>query len=109
MKRVARRFDSCSLTEAGAVLGGFNSHTEKSALVSNGHHIERIRMTEKETKRVYWKDCVKPDMYYSFIEHIITEYNDLIEELEELSIKRGNVEIYVPAEDIQEYIQRKKQ
>lgn len=68
-------------------------------------------MTEKETKRVYWKDCVKPDMYDSFIENVIENVGaDLIDELEEFSISKSNgIEIYVPAEDIQEYIQRKKQ
>lgn len=74
--------------------------------------LEGGTMTEKETKRVYWKDCVEPYMYDSFIENVVIENAgaELIEDLEEFSISRSDgLEIYIPAEDIQEYIQRKKQ
>lgn len=47
MKQVARRFESCSLAEAGAGLGWFDSNTEKSALVSNDSH-SLIKVEHKE-------------------------------------------------------------
>ena len=62
-----------------------------------------------EYGRTYWKDCVKPEMYDSFIENIVIKSAgaELIEELQEFSIKRNDgLEIYVPAEDIKEYIGR---
>lgn len=66
----------------------------------------------KEYGRTYWKDCVRPEMYDGFIENIVIKngYADLIDGLEEFLIKRSDgLEIYVPQEDIQEYIERNKQ
>lgn len=48
MKQVARRFESCSLAEAGAVLGWFDSNTEKSALVSNDSRSFNVEHKEEE-------------------------------------------------------------
>lgn len=64
-------------------------------------------MTKQE--RTYWKDCVKPDMYDSFIENVVIKITGkLINGLQDFSIKLTNdLEIYVPAEDIKEYIERK--
>lgn len=62
--------------------------------------------------RVYWKDCVNPEMYDSFIENVVIKNAgaDLVEDLEEFAIKRNDgLEIYVPSEDIKEYIKRKSQ
>lgn len=58
MKRVACRFESCSLAEAGAGLGWFDSNTEKSALVSNDSHllinIDHFHQLGKMVKEEEW-------------------------------------------------------
>lgn len=62
--------------------------------------------------RTYWKDCVNSSMYDSFLEKVVIQNAgaDLVEQLEEFSIKRNDgLEIYVPIEDIKEYIKRKSQ
>ena len=66
----------------------------------------------KELGRVYWKECVKPDMYDDFIENVVIKSAgaDIVDGLQEFSIKRSDgLEIYVPSEDIKEYIKRRSQ
>lgn len=66
----------------------------------------------KKYGRTYWKDCVRPEMYDSFIEKIViqTGFADLVDDIEEFAIGRDDgLEIYVPQEDIKEYIERNKQ
>lgn len=66
----------------------------------------------KKYGRTYWKDCVRPEMYDSFIEKIVIQkgFADLVDGIEEFAIERSDgLVIYVPQEDIKEYIERNKQ
>ena len=66
----------------------------------------------KEYGRTYWKDCIKPKMYDIFIEEIVIKkcFADLVDGIEEFAIERSDgLVIYVPQEDIKEYIERNKQ
>ena len=69
-------------------------------------------MKNKTYGRTYWKDCVNPDMYDSFIENIVIKSAgaDMVLNLQEFLIKRNDgLEIYVPFEDIESFINKKKQ
>lgn len=66
----------------------------------------------KKYDRTHWKDCIRPEMYDNFIEKIVIQkgFADLIDGIEEFAIERSDgLVIYVPQEDIKEYIERNKQ